>query len=248
VKAGHTIDLDLEELGAGGSAEVMAIRPCPEIAPRPGSQHRLVTGKFSHSAANVLHIRVADLRAPIGVTANHPFWSEDRRQFVAAGDLRVGEGLRQADASTTRVLGIDSSSQRARVYNLEVEGEHVYCVSESAVLVHNAYNHAAKYVTYLGTNKVTGKLDWVGITRNFAARERKHSSVRTIESVVNNGGYRQSRLLEVELIRRLTDAGKVLANTQRQIRKSKLKQYTEAQWQWAKTMADKIMGDLGYEG
>ena len=41
----------------------------------------------------MLDLHVAGLNAPLGVTAGHPFWSEDRQDFVPAGMLRAGERL-----------------------------------------------------------------------------------------------------------------------------------------------------------
>jgi hypothetical protein len=86
IRAGNIVELDLEELGAAGPAEVQSIEPCPPIKPRLSPRHRLVTGKFIHSAANILDLYVEGLSDPIGVTPNHPFWSEDRQAFIAAAE------------------------------------------------------------------------------------------------------------------------------------------------------------------
>jgi hypothetical protein len=40
-----------------------------------------------HENAEILDLQIEGSDEPIGTTANHPFWSEDRHQFVAAGDL-----------------------------------------------------------------------------------------------------------------------------------------------------------------
>ena len=175
-KPGSTIHLDLEELGAVGPAEVVSIDPCPDIGPAPSADCRLVTGTFAHESAQVLDLTIEGLDEPIGVTANHPFWSEDRQAFVPAGQLRIGEhlgtaarGLLSAEsesaasaapralvgaerpaatAGTTRsgrtaayprVLSIRSRPGLQAVYNLEIDLEHVYYVSTSALLVHNSY-------------------------------------------------------------------------------------------------------------
>jgi hypothetical protein len=133
---GSLIELDLEELGAAGPAEVLAIEPCPEIE---RGNRPLVTGTFEHLAANVVDLQVESEAEPIGTTDNHPFWSEDRQQFVAAGELKIGEVLRLADGQTTRVTSIVPRAGPKTVYNLEISGQHVYHVGGSGVLVHNAY-------------------------------------------------------------------------------------------------------------
>lgn len=108
----------------------------PQILPGAG---RVITGTFRHTAGNVLDLRIEGPEESIGTTANHPFWSEDRRTFVPAGELLAGELLRAADDSLLRVASIHHRMRSAPVYNLEVDAEHVYYVSKQGVLVHNSY-------------------------------------------------------------------------------------------------------------
>ncbi len=75
---------------------------------------------------------------PIGTTDNHPFWTEDRREYVPAGELRVGENLRTVNGSRTYVQSIRPRGPPEDVYNLEVEGAHTYHVGTTGVLVHNS--------------------------------------------------------------------------------------------------------------
>ena len=44
-------------------------------------------------------MHITGLDEPIGTTASHPFWSEDRSDWTAAGDLKVGETLRTLDGA-----------------------------------------------------------------------------------------------------------------------------------------------------
>ncbi len=134
VLLGSTIELDLGELGAAGPAEVVEIASCSQIEEGEG---RLVTGTFSHTAANVIDVHVSGLADPIGTTDTHPFWSEDRQAFVPAGELRIGEQLRSIARSQTHVTAIQPRGPPEAVFNLEVDGEHVYYVAESGLLVHN---------------------------------------------------------------------------------------------------------------
>ena len=148
-EVGSVIELDLPELGAAGPAQVLAIEPCPDIEP---GNRPLITGTFEHTAANVIDLEIESEAAPIGTTDNHPFWSEDRQEFVEAGELKIGETLSLADGRTTRVTSIIPRAGPETVYNLEVSGEHVYHVGNSGVLVHNTYN-ADEFVTvYHGTS------------------------------------------------------------------------------------------------
>ena len=133
--AGTTIHLDLEEMGASGPARVVNIGRAPPIAKGSGE---VVTGTFSHAAGNVINLYVDGLEKPIGTTDNHPFWSEDRQAFIPAGELQTGERLRTEDGN---LLAVSSSSPRVAdaVFNLEVNAEHVYYVTNRALLVHNTY-------------------------------------------------------------------------------------------------------------
>jgi len=87
---GNTIFLDLYEMGAVGDAEVTYLGPCPEIQPGTGA---VVTGKFTHESdgTNVVSLQLEGQVEATGVTDNHPYWSVDRQEFVAAGKLREGE-------------------------------------------------------------------------------------------------------------------------------------------------------------
>ena len=135
VEPGGVIQLDLEELGASGEARVLAVSDCPLIEQGSG---QVVTGTFAHQATEVLDLLIDGQAAPIGTTPNHPFWSNDRQRFVAAGDLRPGESLRTADGSQQTVRSITSRGDEHTVYNLEVNREHVYYVGDSGILVHNS--------------------------------------------------------------------------------------------------------------
>ena len=131
---GSTIFVDLPEHGISADFTVREIRPCP--TPMAGDGY-LVTTKFIHENAEILDLRIEGSGEPIGTTASHPFWSEDRQQFMAAGELRIGENLLLADDTTRRVESITLRPIRETVYNIEVDGEHVFYVGEDGVLVHN---------------------------------------------------------------------------------------------------------------
>lgn len=134
---GKAIFLDLPEMGAVGRAEVLAIDACPPLRPGKGS---VVTGTFAHEAgANLVTVQLSGGIEPIGVTDNHPFWSEERGDFVPVGRLKQGERVRTR-IGTAQVVAISKrpSGPGQMVYNLEVHGEHVYQVTAAGVLVHNS--------------------------------------------------------------------------------------------------------------
>ncbi len=74
----------------------------------------------------------------IGVTGNHPIWSQDRHDYVAAMDLRLGERLKNLSGDTVWVQQKLPRPGPTPVYNLEVQDEHVYYVGASGVLAHNS--------------------------------------------------------------------------------------------------------------
>ncbi len=143
VLIGYEFELQLAELGAEGPASITSIQPCPSVEPDDGTGRRLVTSVFRHAAANVIDAAVGNSDQSIGVTANHPFWSEDRQAFVPAGDLKSGESLRKADGTLTQVTRITPrGGPPVPVFNFEVEGQHVYSVGSDGLLVHNGCSAA----------------------------------------------------------------------------------------------------------
>jgi hypothetical protein len=112
---------------------VLRLGPCPPIA--SGNGH-IVTATFKHEPdGGLLTLTIGN--DEIGCTANHPFWSEDRQAFVEAGQLHVGERVRTRLDEVASVVSIKPRPPTAWVYNLEVQGEHVYEVGSNGILVHN---------------------------------------------------------------------------------------------------------------
>lgn len=135
-KPGSTISIDLYEMGAVGDAEVTYVGPCPPIQPGTGA---VVTGTFKHQAdenSNVVNLKLEDQIELTGVTANHPYWSEDRQDFVEVGNLRVGE-LVDTEYGLKHVVSVTPIEYSEFLYNLETT-EHVYRVGSLGTLVHNS--------------------------------------------------------------------------------------------------------------
>jgi hypothetical protein len=134
---GLTVEMDLPEMGALGTAIVTDIQPCPRV--RAGAGH-VITATFKHPpATEVLNVRFEGETEPIGVTDNHPFWSEDRQRFVAIGKMQIGERVRTYQGETKRIETKLPRPGPKTVYNLEVQGPHTYHIGTQGLLVHNSY-------------------------------------------------------------------------------------------------------------
>ncbi|KZB80374.1 hypothetical protein AVL48_12800 [Amycolatopsis regifaucium] len=73
-------------------------------------------------------------------TAEHPFWSNVRNEWISATRLEASEKLLAASGELVSIAGIDKwSAAQQRVYNLTIEGVHTYYVlaGVTSVLVHN---------------------------------------------------------------------------------------------------------------
>ena len=131
---GSNVPIDLKELGVRGKAGVLSVLPCPEIKPGNG---QVVTGTFRHSSNDLVEILTDGQNDPIICTANHPFWSEDRKEFIKASELKLSENLLTASGELSVVKAVTPNENNNTVYNLEVNTEHVYFVTQTGILVHN---------------------------------------------------------------------------------------------------------------
>ncbi len=159
------IPLDLEEMGLpeGMTAQVTGNEPCPAIDQGPGRvvlttvnhlNPRVVEltlqvgaggptvperGKDSTAGKNRSRSRSASGDLPLETvrpTAHHKFYSETRAQWLSAEDLQPGKHLRGL-TGPLQVVSQRPIPGTHRVYNMTVEGEHVYHVSTLGVLAHN---------------------------------------------------------------------------------------------------------------
>ena len=114
-------------------AQVTGIGQCPPIESGYG---RVVLGTFTSVSSNVYELKLAGRDETIGVTYGHPIWSLDRGDWVKAGELHTEERLAARDGVAV-VESVVPVPARQRVYNLDVETDHRYLVSDLAVVVHN---------------------------------------------------------------------------------------------------------------
>ncbi len=132
------LPLDLIEMGLpkGLKARVLENLPCPPIRPGPG---RVVLTTVDHLNNYVFELRVEDeqgRRTTFRPTGFHKFFSADRSGWISADSLVEGERL-TALGGTVRLLSKARIEGTHRVYNLTVEDEHVYHVTNLVVDGHN---------------------------------------------------------------------------------------------------------------
>ena len=96
----------------------------------------------------------------IGVPAGHRFWSEDRQAFLPIGEFEIGEHLLTANGSLATVRSLTKRPQRETVYNIEVDGEHVYAVGNEGLLTHN--------ICGFGIGQMTGRYRMINGTWRVA--------------------------------------------------------------------------------
>ncbi len=164
IVVGGSVALDMPELGAQGNARVLGVYPCPEIKSGPG---QVITATFAHpSTFQVLDVTIGEGEdaETIGVTDNHPFWSETHQAFVPIGQLSVGDELLTLHGQKKRLtVLLPRPGPPERVYNLEVHGEHTYYVGHQQLLVHNNYPDEI----FFGQKRISpnfrndGPVDWL---------------------------------------------------------------------------------------
>ena len=134
--------LHLPELRLRGLAHVVHVRSPPRIAKGPG---RVVLATVEHVADDVVALTLVaeDYAAGAGpsetrVTPNHPFWSLGQGDWVAAGELAIGEAVETA-RGVHALVARESVPGAHRVYNLTVERDAEYLVGAVGARVHNTY-------------------------------------------------------------------------------------------------------------
>jgi RHS repeat-associated protein len=128
------VDLNFAEIGLAGRAQIRAIKPASSFPHTPGC---LVLTTLTHWNAEVLEIRFRGEAEILEPTARHRLFSADRSDWVAAKDLRVGERLK-TEWGEVEVASIQHKPGVHRVYNIEVDTQHAYLVSDLQVWSHNA--------------------------------------------------------------------------------------------------------------
>jgi RHS repeat-associated protein len=98
-----------------------------------------VVRTFEHVADDVARLEASDAdgrEQTFEVTLGHRFWV-DGKGWTPVRELGDGDGLWSPDARRVVVDGWAREAGSARVFNLEVEGDHSYFVGDERVWVHN---------------------------------------------------------------------------------------------------------------
>lgn len=172
LSVGRRLHVTLPEFNLSGDFTVTGIDACP--TPARGDGH-LVTSRFIHENTEVWDLSFERGSAPLGTTASHPFWSEDRQDFVAARDLHLGERLLLADGTTRRLESLTKRPERTTVYNIEVNSQHTYYVGLDGVLVHNVCgDKATRLLTYSGPRIRTVRHHIFNLFRGNSPKSQKY--------------------------------------------------------------------------
>ncbi|MEV4708509.1 RHS repeat-associated core domain-containing protein [Actinoplanes sp. NPDC049316] len=128
-----------------------------------------------------------DERVSLQATANHPFWSVDRHDWIEAADLRLDEKLLTTDGSTIQVKATTTYPGARVMHDLTVDAVPTYYVfvGDSPVLVHNNAAHACEVPISRATHpqsaqhiedaQAAGHPDIVTINRPGAKANRRES-------------------------------------------------------------------------
>jgi len=134
VTVGQRFSFELTEIEIDGYGIVRSIFDAPDVDPGLGS---VITGKFvTRAASDLVRVTLVDGTQITG-TSKHPVWSPDVADWRGLGEFQPGHCMQSRDGLVT-VVAVEFLPDTAPVYNFEVAGEHVYEITELAILVHNA--------------------------------------------------------------------------------------------------------------
>ena len=146
------LPVDTHEIGVPEDllGKVLDILPCPPMRAGPG---RVVLTTVNHLNTDVVELTLRDSRGEtetLRPTAIHLFYSTSHGEWIPASRLANGERLDGVDGKVT-VVDVTRLPGTHRVYNMTVQGEHLYRVAECGVLVHNQYgDEATNIVSEIG--------------------------------------------------------------------------------------------------
>jgi RHS repeat-associated protein len=135
----------------GTTKHIETIRPGDLVLatdPETGetSSRRVTATITSHGRKDLVELTIdtdgvaGNQTSTIITTTNHPFWVDEERRWINAGDLKERDDLRSEDTAHAEVFGVQRRTRRQTVYNLTVDNVHTYYVQAqpgASVLVHN---------------------------------------------------------------------------------------------------------------
>lgn len=99
---------------------------------------------MAHIDPQIVHLTING--ETIETTPEHPFYVvvhdswlplAERGEWVAAGELRVGDAIRKVDGTSGVVSQVDVTADTQVMYNFTVESAHTYVVGDGQWVVHN---------------------------------------------------------------------------------------------------------------
>ncbi len=95
---GHTIYLNLNEMGIEGPAKITSVTPVGHFPKGPG---RIVLATMTRMSDDVVTVKFENSHEELHVTAGHLLYSASRDDWVKAGELHPGEKLKTATGTVT---------------------------------------------------------------------------------------------------------------------------------------------------
>ena len=143
-KVGNRFNIFISDMNVAGEAEVLKIQGQQidtriETHKAEGNyKFRPVTGKFERTSSDVwtYYFENGDT---IGCTPNHPYYSQDRLEYVPIGEINIGENIKLAGEKFTKLVSkVKHNKGSETVYNLEIYRDHNFYVGNQGLLVHNS--------------------------------------------------------------------------------------------------------------
>jgi hypothetical protein len=161
----------MPEIGINGEATLLSKRPTVVNTTNfalneSGQVDRPVITTFKRFAPVVYDYHFSD-GSIIGATPDHPFFSIDRNNYIAVGELQLGEQVMTAGQKVVKFIAGKQRDKGEPVYNFEVWRDHNYYVgskeSGEFLLVHNTcpIKLLKEAITSIGIRikKLNGKLE-----------------------------------------------------------------------------------------
>ena len=121
-----------------GQVEIGSMQPGDALFTWDGAQVLQGEVQAVHRKATLQFYLVRAVGATVQATGQHPFWVEDRRDWVPACELKPGDHLRLRDGGTTEIESVEClAAQLAPTVDLSVTPYPTYFVGPG-ILVHNA--------------------------------------------------------------------------------------------------------------
>jgi hypothetical protein len=104
-----------------------------------GDKAKAAKAKTDKAKAGKAKAGKSEAKRKLTTTVSHPFWSQTRKAWVKAGDLRAGELLKTSAGTYVQVSAVRSYTDEKRTYDLTIDDLHTYYVlaGSTPLLVHN---------------------------------------------------------------------------------------------------------------